>query len=132
MRTFKKFSFRGVDLDALLDTLAREAFSCSCSQKVSTWAEAKPMALIKKLRKAARLNASTQAEAQLEMSSRTSILMLAFAKLFLLSLSYSLERLNFGYKKSLSWKMMIDLIMCGLSFHNAPIPAFQSSGDSGD
>ncbi|XP_039020931.1 40S ribosomal protein S15-4-like isoform X2 [Hibiscus syriacus] len=53
-KTFKKFSFRGVDLDAFLDTSTDELvklFPDRARQRSLKW---KPMALIKKLRKAKR------------------------------------------------------------------------------
>ncbi|GAY63543.1 hypothetical protein CUMW_226450 [Citrus unshiu] len=54
-RTFKKFSFRGVDLDALLDMSNDELvklFSARARRRFQRGLKRKPMALIKKLRKA--------------------------------------------------------------------------------
>lgn len=54
-RTFKKFSFRGVDLDALLDMSTDELvklFSARARRRFQRGLTRKPMALIKKLRKA--------------------------------------------------------------------------------
>ncbi|XP_010494341.1 PREDICTED: 40S ribosomal protein S15-5 [Camelina sativa] len=54
-RTFKKFSFRGVDLDALLDMSTEDLvkhFSARIRRRFSRGLNRKPMALIKKLRKA--------------------------------------------------------------------------------
>ncbi|CAH8278486.1 unnamed protein product [Arabidopsis lyrata] len=54
-RTFKKFSFRGVDLDALLDMSTDDLvkhFSARVRRRFSRGLTRKPMALIKKLRKA--------------------------------------------------------------------------------
>ncbi|KAG4931867.1 hypothetical protein JHK87_045869 [Glycine soja] len=56
-RTFKKFSFRGVDLDALLDMSTDELvkmFSARARRRFQRGLTRKPMALIKKLRKAKR------------------------------------------------------------------------------
>ncbi|XP_024013255.1 40S ribosomal protein S15-4 [Eutrema salsugineum] len=56
-RTFKKFSFRGVDLDALLDMSTDDLvklFSSRVRRRFSRGLTRKPMALIKKLRKAKR------------------------------------------------------------------------------
>ncbi|KAG8457537.1 hypothetical protein KFE25_004173 [Diacronema lutheri] len=54
-RTFRKFTFRGVDLDALLD-LPMDQFvelvHARARRRFSRGLKAKPMALIKKLRKA--------------------------------------------------------------------------------
>jgi len=54
-RTFRKFSFRGVDLDSLLD-LPMDQFvelvHARARRRFSRGLKAKPMALIKKLRKA--------------------------------------------------------------------------------
>ncbi|XP_061338103.1 small ribosomal subunit protein uS19x-like isoform X2 [Gastrolobium bilobum] len=53
-RTFKKFSFRGVDLDALLDMSTDELvklFSARARRRFQRGLTRKPMALIKKLRK---------------------------------------------------------------------------------
>ncbi|KAG6774558.1 hypothetical protein POTOM_021913 [Populus tomentosa] len=54
-RTFKKFSFRGVDLDALLDMSTDELvklFPARARRRFQRGLKRKPMALIKKLRKA--------------------------------------------------------------------------------
>lgn len=54
-RTFRKFSFRGVDLDALLDMPMDqfvELVHARARRRLSRGLKAKPMALIKKLRKA--------------------------------------------------------------------------------
>uniref|UniRef100_A0A2N9HII2 40S ribosomal protein S15 n=1 Tax=Fagus sylvatica TaxID=28930 RepID=A0A2N9HII2_FAGSY len=54
-RTFKKFSFRGVDLDALLDMSTDELvklFHARARRRFQRGLKRKPMALIKKLRKA--------------------------------------------------------------------------------
>uniref|UniRef100_A0A251RVI8 Putative ribosomal protein S19/S15 n=1 Tax=Helianthus annuus TaxID=4232 RepID=A0A251RVI8_HELAN len=54
-RTFKKFSFRGVDLDALLDMSTDELvklFTARARRRLQRGLKRKPMALIKKLRKA--------------------------------------------------------------------------------
>ncbi|GFZ19755.1 ribosomal protein S19 family protein [Actinidia rufa] len=54
-RTFKKFSFRGVDLDALLDMSTDELvklFGARPRRRFQRGLKRKPMALIKKLRKA--------------------------------------------------------------------------------
>ncbi|KAF9673522.1 hypothetical protein SADUNF_Sadunf10G0033000 [Salix dunnii] len=54
-RTFKKFSFRGVDLDALLDMTTDELvklFNARARRRFQRGLKRKPMALIKKLRKA--------------------------------------------------------------------------------
>ncbi|KAD6453043.1 hypothetical protein E3N88_07748 [Mikania micrantha] len=56
-RTFKKFSFRGVDLDALLDMSTDELvklFTARARRRFQRGLKRKPMALIKKLRKAKR------------------------------------------------------------------------------
>ncbi|XP_027365841.1 40S ribosomal protein S15-4-like isoform X2 [Abrus precatorius] len=53
-RTFKKFSFRGVDLDALLDMSTDDLvklFSARARRRFQRGLTRKPMALIKKLRK---------------------------------------------------------------------------------
>jgi len=53
-RTFRKFTFRGVDLDQLLDMnneQLMELFTCRVRRKFSRGLKRKPMALIKKLRK---------------------------------------------------------------------------------
>ncbi|KAG8192207.1 hypothetical protein JTE90_009967 [Oedothorax gibbosus] len=54
-RTFRKFTFRGVDLDQLLDmsnNQLMELLHCRARRKFSRGLKRKPMALIKKLRKA--------------------------------------------------------------------------------
>ncbi|KAJ8767852.1 hypothetical protein K2173_020792 [Erythroxylum novogranatense] len=56
-RTFKKFSFRGVDLDALLDMSTDELvklFNARARRRFQRGLKRKPMALIKKLRQAKR------------------------------------------------------------------------------
>ncbi|CAL1362913.1 unnamed protein product [Linum trigynum] len=56
-RTFKKFSFRGVDLDALLDMSTDDLvglFTARARRRFQRGLTRKPMALIKKLRKAKR------------------------------------------------------------------------------
>ena len=53
-RTFRKFQYRGVDLDQLLDMgneQLMELFTCRIRRKISRGLKRKPMALIKKLRK---------------------------------------------------------------------------------
>nr|ALS05021.1 40S ribosomal protein S15 [Centropages dorsispinatus]ALS05022.1 40S ribosomal protein S15 [Centropages dorsispinatus] len=53
-RTFRKFTYRGVDLDQLLDMnheQLMELFTCRIRRKFSRGMKRKPMALIKKLRK---------------------------------------------------------------------------------
>merc|ERR1712002_771100 len=53
-RTFRKFTYRGVDLDQLLDMSNEglmELFTCRIRRKFSRGLKRKPMALIKKLRK---------------------------------------------------------------------------------
>merc|ERR1712007_309244 len=53
-RTFRKFTFRGVDLDQLLDMNNEglmELFTCRIRRKFTRGLKRKPMALIKKLRK---------------------------------------------------------------------------------
>jgi small subunit ribosomal protein S15e len=53
-RTFRKFTYRGVDLDQLLDMnheQLMELFPCRIRRKFSRGLKRKPMALIKKLRK---------------------------------------------------------------------------------
>ncbi|KAK9759714.1 ribosomal protein S15, partial [Basidiobolus ranarum] len=54
-RTFRKYSYRGVDLDQLLD-LSSEQFMelvhCRARRKFNRGLKRKPMGLIKKLRKA--------------------------------------------------------------------------------
>merc|ERR1712106_943947 len=54
-RTFRKFTFRGVDLDQLLDMnneQLMELFTCRVRRKFTRGIKRKPMALMKKLRKA--------------------------------------------------------------------------------
>jgi len=54
-RTFRKFTFRGVDLDQLLDMNNKqlmELFHCRARRRLSRGLKRKPMALMKKLRKA--------------------------------------------------------------------------------
>ncbi|XP_058759285.1 small ribosomal subunit protein uS19x-like, partial [Vicia villosa] len=54
-RTFKRFSFRGVDLDAFLDMSTDELvklFSARARRRFQRGLTRKPMTLIKKLRKA--------------------------------------------------------------------------------
>ncbi|VVB07215.1 unnamed protein product [Arabis nemorensis] len=56
-RTFKKFSYRGVDLEALLDMPTNDIvhlFSSRIRRRLSRGLTRKPMALIKKLRNAKR------------------------------------------------------------------------------
>ena len=53
-RTFRKFTYRGVDLDQLLDMNNEglmELFTCRIRRKFNRGLKRKPMALIKKLRK---------------------------------------------------------------------------------
>merc|ERR1712179_750342 len=53
-RTFRKFTYRGVDLDQLLDLnneQLMELFPCRIRRKYNRGIKRKPMALIKKLRK---------------------------------------------------------------------------------
>merc|ERR1712211_177136 len=53
-RTFRKFPYRGVDLDQLLDMNQEQLmdlFPCRIRRKFSRGPKRKPMALIKKLRK---------------------------------------------------------------------------------
>merc|ERR1711910_53789 len=53
-RTFRKFTYRGVDLDQLLDMSNEqlmELFPCRMRRKFTRGLKRKPMALIKKLRK---------------------------------------------------------------------------------
>merc|ERR1711976_273974 len=53
-RTFRKYTYRGVDLDQLLDLSHEqlmELFPCRIRRKFSRGLKRKPMALIKKLRK---------------------------------------------------------------------------------
>merc|ERR1711870_224396 len=53
-KTFRKFTYRGVDLDQLLDMnneQLMELFPCRVRRKISRGLKRKPMALIKKLRK---------------------------------------------------------------------------------
>ncbi|CAH0554012.1 unnamed protein product [Brassicogethes aeneus] len=54
-RTFKKFTYRGVDLDQLLDMpneQLMELMHCRARRRFSRGLKRKPMALVKKLRKA--------------------------------------------------------------------------------
>merc|ERR1711998_422687 len=54
-RTFRKFSFRGIDLDALLDLSSEQLMDmvhARARRRFSRGLKKKPMALIKKLRKA--------------------------------------------------------------------------------
>merc|ERR1712090_53248 len=54
-RTFRKYTFRGVDLDQLLDMSSEqlmELFNCRARRRFSRGLKRKPMALIKRLRKA--------------------------------------------------------------------------------
>uniref|UniRef100_A0A453M3G2 40S ribosomal protein S15 n=8 Tax=Triticinae TaxID=1648030 RepID=A0A453M3G2_AEGTS len=54
-RTFRKFSYRGVDLDALLDMSSEDLvglFPARARRRFSRGLKRKPMALVKKLRKA--------------------------------------------------------------------------------
>merc|ERR1711992_128128 len=54
-RTFRKYTFRGVDLDQLLDMSSEqlmELFTCRARRKFGRGLKRKPMALIKRLRKA--------------------------------------------------------------------------------
>ena len=54
-RTFRKFTYRGVDLDQLLDMNNDELmklFPCRARRRLSRGLKRKPMALIKRLRKA--------------------------------------------------------------------------------
>ena len=54
-RTFRKFTFRGVDLDQLLDMNNEELMKilhCRARRRLSRGLKRKPMALIKRLRKA--------------------------------------------------------------------------------
>uniref|UniRef100_A0A803R891 40S ribosomal protein S15 n=1 Tax=Cannabis sativa TaxID=3483 RepID=A0A803R891_CANSA len=70
-RTFKKFSFRGVDLDALLDMSTDELvklFTARARRRFQRGLKRKPMALIKKLRKAPQL---VRSQNQLELTSVT-------------------------------------------------------------
>merc|ERR1711870_201578 len=53
-KTFRKFTYRGVDLDQLLDMnneQLMELFPCRIRRKIGRGLKRKPMALIKKLRK---------------------------------------------------------------------------------
>ncbi|KAL8525038.1 hypothetical protein ACS0TY_014595 [Phlomoides rotata] len=57
-RTFKKFSFRGVDLDALLDMSTDDPvklLSARARRRFQRGLKRKPMTLIKKMRKAVRI-----------------------------------------------------------------------------
>ena len=54
-RTFRKYSYRGVDLDALLDKSTDELtqlFCCRARRRYSRGMKRKPLALLKKMRKA--------------------------------------------------------------------------------
>ena len=54
-RTFKKFTFRGIELDALLDLTNDELMdlvTCRARRRMSRGLKRKPMALIKRLRQA--------------------------------------------------------------------------------
>merc|ERR1712105_180065 len=54
-RTFRKYTYRGVDLDQLLDMSSEqlmELFNCRARRRFSRGLKRKPMALIKRLRKA--------------------------------------------------------------------------------
>lgn len=54
-RTFRKFTYRGVDLDQLLDMNNEDLmklFNCRARRRLSRGLKRKPMALIKRLRKA--------------------------------------------------------------------------------
>jgi small subunit ribosomal protein S15e len=54
-RTFRKFTYRGVELDQLLDMSNEklmELFPCRARRRLSRGVKRKPMALIKRLRKA--------------------------------------------------------------------------------
>merc|ERR1712179_483354 len=54
-RTFRKYMFRGVDLDQLLDMTSEqltELFSCRVRRRFQRGLKRKPLALIKRLRKA--------------------------------------------------------------------------------
>jgi len=54
-RTFRKFTFRGVDLDALLDKTSDELvqmLNCRARRRYGRGLKRKPLALLKKLRKA--------------------------------------------------------------------------------
>ncbi|XP_013385404.1 40S ribosomal protein S15 [Lingula anatina] len=54
-RTFKKYAYRGVDLELLLDMSSEqlmELFKCRARRRFSRGLKRKPMALIKRLRKA--------------------------------------------------------------------------------
>ena len=56
-RTFKKFTYRGIDLDKLLDMNSAELTQlvhCRARRRFTRGLKRKPMALIKKLRKAKR------------------------------------------------------------------------------
>lgn len=57
-RTFKKFTYRGIDLDKLLDMTSAELTQlvhCRARRRFTRGLKRKPMALIKKLRKAKRV-----------------------------------------------------------------------------
>ena len=54
-RTFRKYTFRGVDLDQLLDMSNEqlmELYTCRARRRMARGMKRKPMALIKRLRKA--------------------------------------------------------------------------------
>jgi len=54
-RTFRKFSYRGIDLEQLLDVSTEELmklFPCRARRRFNRGLKRKPMALIKRLRKA--------------------------------------------------------------------------------
>merc|ERR1712243_521659 len=54
-RTFRKYTFRGVDLDQLLDMSSEqlmELFTCRARRRFARGLKRKPMTLIKRLRKA--------------------------------------------------------------------------------
>merc|ERR1719350_521812 len=54
-RTFRKYTYRGVDLDQLLDMSSEqlmELFNCRARRRFTRGMKRKPMALIKRLRKA--------------------------------------------------------------------------------
>merc|ERR1712166_1348115 len=56
-RTFKKFAYRGIDLEKLLDMINQdlmELFRCRARRKFSRGIKRKPITLLKKLRKAKR------------------------------------------------------------------------------
>lgn len=60
-RTFRKFAFRGVDLDALLDMSTDDLvklFTARARRRFQRGLKRQPMALIKKLRKAVMISTS--------------------------------------------------------------------------